>query len=245
MDPTADSGPTAASAPVAVPRPLRRDAELNRQRIMAAARQVFAERGMGATLDEIARQAGVGVGTVYRRFPDKEALVEALFEEGFGQVVARAEQALAAPDAWDGVVALFTDLAEIQAADRGLRDIMLSESYGRDRVARMRDRIKPLLEQVIERAQRQGTVRDDLRAADVPAMLMMISVTVEFGGDARPCLWRRYLTMLLDGIRVRREGPTEIAEPVLDDEDMQEAMRAWPRLRRMTPSAGGKRGTVS
>jgi hypothetical protein len=172
--------------------------------------------------------------------------VEALFEEGFGQVVARAEQALEAPDPWEGIVTLLTELAEKQAADRGLRDIMLSESYGRDRVALMRDRMQPLMEQLVERAQRQGTLRGDLRAGDIPAMLMMISVTVEFGGEARPDLWRRYLTMLIDGICERREQPTQLPEPVLDDDDMQEAMRAWPRLRRKPPAAAAeRRGSTS
>lgn len=235
--------PTAASA--AVPRPLRRDAELNRQRIMAAAKQVFAERGLEATLDEVARQAGLGVGTVYRRFPDKDALVDALFDESFAQVVAHAERALEAPDAWVGLATLLTELAGLQASNRALRDVMLSESFGRARVAQMRDRMQPLLEELIERAQQQGTLRDDLRAGDVGAMLMMISVTVEFGGESRPDLWRRYLTLLLDGICTRRDQPTELPEPVLDDDDMEEAMRAWPRLRRMTPSAADKRGAMS
>ncbi|HEV2347370.1 MAG TPA: helix-turn-helix domain-containing protein [Actinocrinis sp.] len=229
--------------PAAVPRPLRRDAELNRLRIMAAAREVFAERGLEATLDDVARQAGLGVGTVYRRFPNKEALVDALFEEGFGRVVAAAERSLENPDAWAGMVNLVTELAEIQAADRGLRDIMLSEAYGRDRVAQLRDRIKPMLEQAVERAQRQGGLRADFRAADVPALLMMIAMTVEFGRDVRPEVWRRYLTMLLDGISARRDHPTRLPEPELDDDDMHEAMHAWPRLRWTTPtSTPEKRG---
>lgn len=224
-------------------RPLRRDAEQNRQRILRAASEVFTARGLQATLDDVARQAGVGVGTVYRRFPDKEALVDALFEEGFGRVVAAAERALESQDAWAGMVGLVTELAEIQAADRGLRDIMLSEAYGHDRVAQMRDRIKPMLEQAVERAQRQGGLRADFRAADVPALLMMIAMTVEFGRDVRPDVWRRYLTMLLDGISERRDRPTELPEPELDDDDMHEAMLAWPRLRWTTPmSASEKRG---
>lgn len=236
---------TSTSASASVPRPLRRDAELNRQRIMDAARQVFGERGLEATLDEVARQAGLGVGTVYRRFPDKEALVEALFEESFAQVVAHAERALESPDAWDGIVVLLTELAELQASNRGLRDVMLSESSGRNRVAHMRDRMKPLLERLFERAQQQGKLRGDLRAGDVPAMLMMISVTVEFGGEARPFLWRRYLTLLLDGICARRDEPTEMPEPVLDDDDMEEAMQAWPRLRRIASAAAEKRGALA
>jgi hypothetical protein len=151
--------------------------------------------------------------------------------------VAFTERARESPDAWEGIVTLLTELAELQASNRGLRDVMLSRSHGRSRVAQMRDRIKPLLEELFERAQQQGKLRGDLRPGDVPAMLMMISVTVEFGGEARPELWRRYLTMLLDGIRAGGDRPTELPEPVLDDDDMEEAMQAWPRLRRMTQSA--------
>ena len=85
-------------------RPLRRDAERNRQRILAAAAEVFTERGLDATLDEVARAANVGVGTVYRRFPDKETLVAELFQDRIDGMVAVAEQALAAPDPWQALV---------------------------------------------------------------------------------------------------------------------------------------------
>src|SRR5438270_1150238 len=134
------------TTPPAAPRPLRRDAELNRQRILVAAKEVFAERGLEATLDEIAKHAGLGVGTVYRRFPNKEALIDALFEEGFAQIVQLTEQALAEPDAWDGLVGLLTGMAEVQAADFGLRDVMLSETYGRDRIAPLRGPARPSIE---------------------------------------------------------------------------------------------------
>jgi AcrR family transcriptional regulator len=77
------------------PRPLRRDAEQNRQRILAAAREVYSERGLDVTLDDIARHAGVGVGTVYRRFPGKEALIDALFEDKVNSLLSLAEEALA------------------------------------------------------------------------------------------------------------------------------------------------------
>jgi len=85
-------------------RPLRRDAERNRQRILLAAAEVFTQRGLEATLDDVARQAGVGVGTVYRRFPDKESLVAELFADRIDAMVAVAEQALAAPDPWQALV---------------------------------------------------------------------------------------------------------------------------------------------
>ena len=220
------------TTPPAVPRPLRRDAELNRQRILVAAKEVFAERGLEATLDEIARHAGLGVGTVYRRFPNKEALIDALFEEGFGQILELTEQALANPDAWAGLVGLLTRMAEIQAADFGLRDVMLSETYGRDRVAQMRDQIKPKMERLVRRAQEQGSLRADFRATDIMAVQLMISATVEFTHGVRDGGWRRYVPMLLDGLSARRDGVTELTEPELEEDDLHAAMQCWPRYRR-------------
>jgi AcrR family transcriptional regulator len=225
----------------AVQRPLRRDAELNRQRILAAAKEVFAERGLEATLDEIARHAGLGVGTVYRRFPNKEALIDALFEEGFAQILALTEQALADPDAWAGLVGLLTRMAEVQAVDFGLRDVMLSETYGLDRIAQMRDQIKPLMERLVARAQEQGRLRADFRATDIMALQLMVSATVEFTHGVREGGWRRYLPLLLDGLCARRDGVTELAEPELDDDDLHAAMRCWPRYRRGSAAGGEAR----
>src|SRR5229473_6040348 len=96
-------------------RPLRRDAERNRQRILRAAGEVFTERGLQATLDDVAERAGVGVGTVYRRFPDKEALVEALFTERLDTLVHFGEQALAEPDPWAGLATFLEQAASVIA----------------------------------------------------------------------------------------------------------------------------------
>src|SRR4030081_3887646 len=87
-----------------VERPLRKDAERNRQRILEAARELFTQQGLGVTLNDIAHHAGCGVGTVYRRFPDKEQLIDALFEERVGELVARAEEALSDRDPWLGLI---------------------------------------------------------------------------------------------------------------------------------------------
>ena len=116
------------------PRPLRRDAERNRQLILRAAAEVFTSRGLQASLDDVAQHAGVGVGTVYRRFPDKEALVEALFEERIQAVVALAEKALAEPDSWAGLVSFLESACTELATDHGLREILMFATYGRDRV---------------------------------------------------------------------------------------------------------------
>src|SRR5436305_10369575 len=100
------------------PRPLRRDAERNRQRILRAAAEVFTTRGLQVSLDDVAQHAGVGVGTVYRRFPDKESLVEALFEERIQAMVALAEKALAEPDSWTGLVTFLESACAELATDR-------------------------------------------------------------------------------------------------------------------------------
>src|SRR6202035_2262707 len=104
-------------------RPVRGDAERNRQRILAAAARVFTERGLDATLDEVARAAGVGVGTVYRRFPDKEALVAALFRERIDNLVTVAENACAGADPWQAVVSYLEYAAAALAGDTGLRQL--------------------------------------------------------------------------------------------------------------------------
>src|SRR3982751_2657327 len=95
-------------------RPLRRDAQLNRERIVVAAREVFAAKGLNASLDDVAHHAGVGVGTVYRRFPTKEALLEVALDERFEEHVRAAEVALTAPTGWDGLVGFLRQAAEMQ-----------------------------------------------------------------------------------------------------------------------------------
>src|SRR3954463_12994607 len=104
-------------------RPLRRDAERNRQRILEVARDAFAEEGLSVTLDEIARRAGVGVGTVYRRFPDKEQLIDALFEDQIAQFVALPDGCLCDVDPWDGLVRFLEQACHVHSRDRGLKEV--------------------------------------------------------------------------------------------------------------------------
>ncbi|HMI72272.1 MAG TPA: helix-turn-helix domain-containing protein, partial [Solirubrobacteraceae bacterium] len=114
-------------------RPLRRDAERNRHRILEAAAEAFAERGLTITMDDIAEHAGVGVGTVYRRFPQKELLIEALFEERVGELVAMAERALEENDPWEALVGFLEGAQALQATNRGLKELVLSTTHGRER----------------------------------------------------------------------------------------------------------------
>src|ERR687886_1643260 len=124
-------------------RPLRADAERNRARILAAAAEVFAERGLDVSLDDIAAHAGVGVGTVYRRFPDKDALIDALFEDKIERAVALVDDALEIEDPWEGLTTFLRGMCRMQAEDSGFKDALLLGDRGRERVAGARERFVP------------------------------------------------------------------------------------------------------
>jgi AcrR family transcriptional regulator len=207
-------------------RPLRRDAERNRQRIIDAARIVFAERGLRGSHDDIAREAGVGVGTVYRRFPDKEQLIDALFEERMEEFAGFAEAGLAIEDPWDGLVHFMLGTQELQCEDRGLKEIVHSTDHGADRVARARERVEPLITRLLARAQEAGAVRADLALTDIPMMQSAVAAVADTTSDLAPDLWRRALTLMLDGIRADRAGNTPFVTPALTLDELQQAMHA-------------------
>jgi AcrR family transcriptional regulator len=209
-------------------RPLRRDAARNRQRILRAAAEVFTEHGLQASLDDVARHAGVGVGTVYRRFPDKEALAEALFEERLGALVGLAEQALAEPDEWVGLVSFLENAGALLAADRGLRQIVMFATYSCDRVGEARARLQPVVTKLVTRAQAAGAVRADLRPTDVPLIEFMLAAVADYARQARPEVWRRYLALILDGLRPSRTGSTRLPAAALSPAEIEQAMRTSP-----------------
>ena len=224
--------------PVGVPsadrpqRPLRRDAERNRRRILLAAADAFAEGGLSVTMDEIARRAGVGVGTVYRRFPDKEMLIEALFEQRLDDLVGLAEDALALEDAWEGIVRFFESFIAVQAADRGLKEVVLGTAHGQERVRHARGRIAPVVGALIERAQAQGELRADVVGTDLGLVQFMVAALIDYTADVEPEVWRRQLAIVLDGLRTRRDGPSPLPAPPLDDEQLDRAMGSWRPVRR-------------
>jgi AcrR family transcriptional regulator len=207
-------------------RRLRRDAERNRQRILASAAEAFAERGLAATMDEIARRAGVGVGTVYRRFPDKEMLIEALFEQRIADLVALAEAARDEPDAWDGLVRFFESFISLQAADRGLKEVLLTPDRGQERVARARARLAPVVDALVERAKADGILRPDVVGPDLGLIQFMLGALADATRDVDPELWRRFLAIALDGLRTQRDAPSPLAPGPLDDPSLERAMGA-------------------
>jgi AcrR family transcriptional regulator len=206
-------------------RPLRADAERNRRRILAAAREVFARKGLEAGLDEIARHAGVGAGTVYRRFPDKNALVTALFEERLREFITAAETATAQPDAWSGLVGMLETTVAMQIEDRGLKDVLFAHGDHRH-FAGQKAALRLLVTGVLERAQAAGTLRPDVALTDVLAVQLMVTSMAALTEDASPRLWRRYLHLLLDGLCTGRERPSPLVPGPIDAEAFAAACKA-------------------
>jgi AcrR family transcriptional regulator len=215
------------SASPSTDRPLRRDAERNRQRILEAAREAFAEAGLAVTLDEIAHRAGVGVGTVYRRFPDKEELIDALFEERMGELVALAEASLRHDDPWEGLVGFLEAMTALHACDRGLKEVALSGAHGLERVGRARQLMFPLVTRLVTRAQEHGSLRADLEPTDVPLLQLMLGSLSDCTRGVEPEVWRRFLGIVTDGLRTRRDAPTPLACEGLAPEQVEGAMRSW------------------
>jgi len=219
-------------------RPLRADAARNRQRIMEAAREVFAQRGLDATLDDVAHHAGVGVGTVYRRFPNKNALVDALFETAITDMVDLAIEAVTFNDSWEGLVWFLERASERQAEDRGLKDVIMHGMCGSERVGEARSRIVPAVTALVERAQRDGKLRGDIVAADIPIIELMVNSVASYSAALAPDLWRRYLSIILDGLAVGVSEPSmlaaaptnEIVEVALRSQQLPAPIRPIPPL---------------
>jgi AcrR family transcriptional regulator len=179
-------------------KPLRADAERNRRRILDAASELFADKGLSVGLDEIAHRAGVGVATAYRRFPDKDELIDALFAERVDTLVAVAERGLAEEDPWQGVVTFMEGAVALHASDRALKELVFHGSGGPARVAHVRGRMAPLAREILRRAQAAGVVRADIVVTDLILLQFMVASAGDF---TVPGLWRRGLDVMLDGLR--------------------------------------------
>lgn len=210
-----------ATSPLSTEHRLRRDAERNRRLILDAAREAFASSGLHVTLDEIARRAGVGVGTVYRRFADKESLIDALFEDSIAELVALAERASREEDPWGGFVRFFKGFVALQAENRGLKEVVLSGRHCHARMAAARQRLSPLLSQLVKRAQTAGELRSDLRPGDVGLLAEMITSVADTTRQISPDLYRRYMTIVLDGLRAGREHPSRLPTRALSLEETE------------------------
>ncbi|MCX8562828.1 TetR/AcrR family transcriptional regulator [Mycolicibacterium mucogenicum] len=211
----------------ATDRPLRKDAARNRQRVIDAARDLFATQGLSATLNEVAHHGGIGVGTVYRRFPTKEELFEAIFEDAIDEIAAVADEALEFDDSWQGFAWFTEQMAQQTATDRGLREILYGKGGGGNRVEAARTRLVPKLAKLVERAQKDGHMRPGITESDMPILGLLAGTVSEFAGHVDPELWRRYVAIFLDGLR-NRDGQDKLPVEALDEDQAAIAMTTAP-----------------
>jgi AcrR family transcriptional regulator len=181
---------------------LRADARRNRAALLAAAREVFAEQGLDASLDEIARRAGVGNATLYRRFPSRRHLIAEVFASHMTAAVHLAEQALDHPDPWAAFVGYLTRVCELQATDRGLAQLLVTSAFDDDeRLAALRATAQQRAADVCTRAQRCGRLRADFTGRDFALLMMANAGVAQHSGD--PHAWRRALTLVISGLGTR------------------------------------------
>jgi AcrR family transcriptional regulator len=181
---------------------LRADAERNRVALLAAAREVFSEHGLDASLDEIARRAGVGNATLYRRFPTRQDLIAAVFADRKATQVEMAERALRQADPWAGFIQYVTALCELQATNRGLAELLITVNFdGDERLTQLRATSQRRAREVIGRAQDAGRLRADFVLDDLLRLLMANAGILQRSPD--PDGWRRHLSLLLEGLATR------------------------------------------
>lgn len=181
-------------------RPLRADARRNRARVLAAARAVFAEQGRDAQVDDVARRADVGVGTVYRHFPTKEALLSALKEEMFEVVAAHVRTLVDRENAWEAFREAIWFCGEKTAGDRAFTEIMAARRALQPQPPAGEADLQVTLGELMRRAKAEGRMRPDVELADIP-MLMCGVGSASGMPHPSPQAWRRHLAIVLDGMR--------------------------------------------
>jgi AcrR family transcriptional regulator len=210
-----------AAGPRPAPRPQRKDAARNHELLLEAGREVFAERGLNASLDEIAHRAGLGVGTAYRHFANKQEVAEALFEQAIEKIVGEAERALSIEDPWEAFVSFFHAAATSQAKDRGLHEVLVGV-YPTERLDRVRDQLVGAIDELFARAQKAGVLRADAVPTDAGVLFAMLGVVYDMSSKTAPELWCRYFALILDGLRATDAAP--MPGPALTTDELETAM---------------------
>jgi AcrR family transcriptional regulator len=209
---SASFGSAGSAGPAAVrgaPRRLRADAERNRAALLDAAREVFAEQGLEAPLEEIALRAGVGIGTLYRRFPTRTQLVAAALVDKVAQYAEAAEQALAIPDPWAGFVTYVERICDLQADDRGLSDLLSMALPGDEDIEQLRRLANERVAELIGRAKAAGQLRQEFASEDLLLLLVAHAAVVHVTREDAPAAGRRFVALLLDAFGPR-DGPSAL-----------------------------------
>lgn len=202
--------------------PRRRDAREHRDKLIAAARIEFGAHGVDASLEKIAREAGVAIGTLYRHFPKRLDLLLAAFEPRVQEFFDGAEKAMAEADPWDAFVDYLENLFAMQAGDRGFNDFLSRRFAGNAETERIHDQLCSQIEDVLTRAQQAGRVRPDIAQADIVNLIWSNGRIMDATSTTAPNAWRRSLHLMLDAYRAERAHP--IPEPPMTAEQLYDAM---------------------
>ncbi|WP_405484449.1 TetR/AcrR family transcriptional regulator [Nocardia sp. NBC_00511] len=202
-------------------KPLRLDARRNRDALVIAAREVFTERGLDAPLKEIAARAGVAIGTLYNRFPDRDDLIAAAVEDRIEAGGRIAEDALALDDPWESFVYLVEKVCELQASDRLLNELALRAAPS-PAIAAQREHGHAVMREIITRAQEAGVLRADWALEDIAFITWSHTRVVEQTVRVAPDAWRRNLALMLDGLRAAAAHPLPV--PPITEEQLNQAL---------------------
>lgn len=189
---------------------LRRDAERNRQLLVAVAAEVFAEQGIDASLNEIARRSGVGNATLYRRFPTRADLYAAIFVEADKALRQIVEDVQGIENGWTALVAYCERICGLDATSRVAHELMMTGVPGVPSIAEASEHGRQAMEELVERAQRQGVLRADVTTQDVTVALCSVAFMIPAAAEVAPDAWRRHLALVLDGLRAT--GSTELPD---------------------------------
>jgi AcrR family transcriptional regulator len=215
-------GEVSASDVEQMRRPLRRDAQEHRDRLLAAAQREFAARGADASLEKIARDAGVAIGTLYRHFPTRLDLLMAAFKPRLEEFLDGATKALEMDDPWEGFVYYLENLFRVQAGDRGFNDFLSRRFTDNAETERIHDQMCLQIADVLTRAQEAGEARPDITLADIVNLIWSNGRIIDATSATAPNAWRRYLYLMLDAYRAERAHP--LPEPPMTSEQLYDAM---------------------
>jgi len=202
--------------------PRRRDAREHRDRLVAAAQREFAARGVDASLEKIAREAGVAIGTLYRHFPTRLDLLMAAFRPRVQEFLDGASKALAVADPWEGFASYLENMFAMQAGDRGFNDFLSRRFTDNAETERIHDQMCGDIENVLIRAQDAGQARPDITQADIVNLIWSIGPIMDATSITAPNAWRRYLHLVLDAYRAERAHA--IPEPPMTNHQLYDAM---------------------
>lgn len=201
---------------------MRRDARESRDKLLAAAQREFAARGVEASLEKIARDAGVSIGTLYRHFPARLDLLVAALRPRLQEYLDGADRALAMDDPWAALVAYLENLFGMQVGDRGFSDFLSRRFTDSAETERIHDEMCQQIEDVLTRAQDAGAARPDITQGDIVNLIWANGRIIDATGTTAPDAWRRQLHLMLDAYRAERAHP--IPEPPMTSEQLYDAM---------------------